>query len=146
MQPLAAPRRRMTDEATALTLARWFDSRLHDSVGFAIRGTRLYGLEVIDAEALDAGEPWAARVSLILEAADALVIADTPGAQCVSEFDAAALVSVAWKAVAESTSCRPGRFARRRRMRLLDVIVGDATVTIVRFEDEPEPFVLASAS
>ena len=58
------------NEEVPVLLVRWFESRLHESVGFFQTGCRLYGLEVIDPEGLATGHPTAARVSFLAEAHD----------------------------------------------------------------------------
>ena len=132
-------------EVLPVQLVRWFEARLHESVGFCLRGCRLYGLEVIDPVGLESGDPLAARVSFIVEAADRESVLREPDAHRVGDFDAAALVSIEWRSVATSRP-RPGEYAPRRRARVVDVLCADVGVTAIRFENDPEYIVLSPAS
>lgn len=134
------------DEMIPVLLVRWFESRLHESVGFCLRGCRLYGLEVIDPDGLQRGDPMAARVSFIAEAEDRESVVAHPEARCVSAFDAAAMVTVEWRPMSAIGLTRPGQFVPRRRARLVELVLDDVGVTIIRFENDPDFIVLASAS
>jgi len=134
------------DEILPVLLVRWFESRLHESVGFCLRGCRLYGLEVIDPEGLDTGDPTAARVSFIAEADDRESVVAHPDSHSVVAFDAAALVTVEWRPMAAHGLTRPGQFTPRRRARVVELVLDDVGVTIIRFENDPDFIVLASAS
>ena len=70
----------MNDTSLPLLLARWFDDRLHDSVGFCLTGCRLYGLELIDDDALRHGEPTAVRAAFLVEGADRETVVRDPSA------------------------------------------------------------------
>lgn len=127
-------------------LVRWFESRLHESVGFCLRGCRLYGLELIDPDALGDGDPMAARVSFIAEADDRESVVAHPDARSAIAFDAAAMVTVEWRPMAASGLTRPGQFVARRRARVVELVLDDVGVTVIRFENDPDYIVLASAS
>ena len=127
-------------------LVRWFESRLHESVGFCLRGCRLYGLELIDPDALGDGDPMAARVSFIAEADDRESVVAHPDARAAIAFDAAAMVTVEWRPMTASGLARPGQFLPRRRARVVELVLDDVGVTVIRFENDPDYIVLASAS
>ena len=127
-------------------LVRWFESRLHESFGFCLRGCRLYGLELIDPDGLGDGDPTAARVSFIAEADDRESVAAHPDARSAIAFDAAAMVTVEWRPMAANGLTRPGQFAPRRRARVVELVLDDVGVTVIRFENDPDYIVLASAS
>jgi len=134
------------DEVLPVLLVRWFESRLHESVGFCLRGCRLYGLELIDPDSLDTNDPMAARVSFIAEADDRESVIGHPDASAAVAFDAAALVTVEWRPMAAAGLTRPGQFSPRRRARVVELVLDDVGVTIIRFENDPDFIVLASAS
>jgi len=139
----------MSDNTSlALLLARWFDARLHDSVGFCLRETRLYGLEVLDVDGLASHDPLAARMSFLAAAADQDALLHHPDAPRAREFDAAALVVVEWRPAVSGRAPRPGDFTARRRARVADVVlVADGEgATVLRFEHDPDFIVLAPAS
>ena len=127
-------------------LVRWFEGRLHESVGFCLRGCRLYGLEVIDPQGLEAGDPMAARVSFLAEADDRQAVVLQPAAREARAFDAAAMVTVEWRSGVTAPLARPGEFAPRRRARVVDLLYDDVAVTVIRFENDADFIVLASAS
>ncbi len=133
-------------EILPVLLVRWFESRLHESVGFCLRGCRLYGLELIDPDGLHTGDPMAARVSFIAEADDREAVVAHPDARSVVAFDAAALVTVEWRPMAATGLTRPGQFSPRRRARVVELVLDDVGVTVIRFENDPDFIVLASAS
>lgn len=132
-------------EVLPVLLVRWFEARLHESVGFCLRGCRLYGLEVIDPDGLEVGDPLAARVSFVVEATDRESVLREPDARRVADFDAAALVSVEWRSVGTARP-RPGEYPPRRRARVVEMLCADVGVTAIRFENDPEFIVLAPAS
>lgn len=134
----------MDDDAIPLLMARWFEARLHDSVGFCLRGCRLYGLELIDPGGLAGDDPGAARVSFIAEADDRVRVLCDPDARRAGDFDAAVLVTVEWRPAAPAQVTRPGEFSGRRRARVVELVAGEAAATVVRFENDPEYVVLAS--
>ena len=136
----------MSDAALSLLLARWFEGRLHDSVGFCFRGCRLYGLELIDAELLEQGDPVAARVSFIAEADNREAVLAHGEAPRALGFDAAALVTVEWRPSIVLRTVRPGEFSGRRRARVVQLVAGDEGATVIRFENDPDFVVLAPAS
>lgn len=131
-----------------LLLARWFDERLHESVGFAVRGCRLYGVELVDEEGLAQGSPTAARSSFLAEASDRMAVLEQPDARRALEFDAVAMVVVEWRPMASVGPARPSEFAPRRRVRTVELVVtaDGAGASVLRFEHEPEYVVLAPAS
>ena len=133
----------MSDTALPLILARWFDERLHESVGFCLDGCRLYGLEVVDTDALVHGASAAARASFLVEAADFDAVSRHPAAAEVLQFDAVALVSLEWRPKTQPLPCRPGEFVGRRRARVVEVMVGHRSATVLRFENDPGFVVLA---
>lgn len=134
------------NEILPVLLVRWFESRLHESVGFCLRGCRLYGLELIDPDGLCDGDPMAARVSFIAEADDRESVVAHPDARSVVAFDAAAMVTVEWRPMAANGLTRPGQFTPRRRARVVELVLDDVGVTVIRFENDPDYIVLASAS
>lgn len=131
-----------------LLLARWFDDRLHDSVGFAVRGCRLYGVELVDREGLEQGDPIAARSCFLAEAADRMSVIEQPDARRALEFDAVAMVVVEWRPVMAAGPARPSEFAPRRRVRVVELVVtaDGSGASVLRFEHEPDYVVLAPAS
>lgn len=133
-------------EIVPVLLVRWFESRLHESVGFCLTGSRLYGLEVIDPDGLEHGDPTAARVSFLAEAADRETVVRHPDARTAAAFDAAAMVTIEWRPVAANGLTRPGQFLPRRRARVVELVLDDVGVTVIRFENDPDYIVLASAS
>ena len=126
-------------------LARWIDSRLHDSVGFALTDHRLYGLEVIDGSSLADGDPLAARMSFIAAAEDQQHLLAHPEAQRVAGFDGAAFVWTEWRTVADGP-LRPGRYPVRRRARMVHLLSREGEALLTRFEHHPDVVVLAQAS
>ena len=132
-------------EHLPVLLARWLEARLHESMGFRLAGSRLYGLELIDPDGLDTDEPAAARVSFLVEAADRELAVAHPDARSAAAFDAAALVTVEWRP-SGGGSVRPGEFVPRRRARVVELWCGHAGATVIRFENDPEFIVLAPAS
>ena len=134
------------DEIVPVLLVRWFESRLHESVGFCLRGCRLYGLEVIDPDGLESGDPMAARVSFLAEADDRESVVRHPDACAAVAFDAAAMVTIEWRPVATSGLTRPAQFMPRRRARVVELLCDEVGVTAIRFENDPDYVVLASAS
>jgi len=133
----------MSDTALPLVLARWFDERLHDSVGFCLAGCRLYGLEVIDREALQHGQPAAVRVAFLAEAPDRDSLLRHPAAMEAMQFDAVALAGMEWRPLPQPLPCRPGEFVGRRRARVVEVMVDHRMATVLRFEADPGFVVLA---
>lgn len=131
-----------------LLLARWFDERLHDSVGFAVRGCRLYGIELVDEQELGLGNPTAARACCLAEATDRQAVLEQPDARRALEFDAVAMVVVEWRPMASTGPARPSEFAPRRRVRVVELVVtaDGGGASVLRFEHEPEFVVLAPAS
>ncbi len=128
-----------------LLLARWFDERLHESVGFCLRNCRLYGVEVIDVRGLEVGEPLAARMSFLAEAGDRESVVAMPEARRALDFDAVAMVVVEWRPSGAATVVRPGEFAPRRRVRVVELILtaDGGGANALRFEHEPDLVVLA---
>lgn len=98
----------------AQRLARWFESRLLDTVVPSGTVTRLYGLEVIDPDGVDTLDPCAVRVVFIAEASDEHDVLALPDARRVLDFDAAATVVPGWYPASPSAT-RPSSFAGRRR-------------------------------
>ena len=143
------PRRGVNDAPhLPLLLARWFDERLHESVGFAVRGCRLYGVELVDQEGLEHGNPIAARACFLAEGVDREAVLEQPDARRALEFDAVAMVVVEWRPMAAAGPARPSEFAPRRRVRSVELVVtaGGGGASVLRFEHEPEFIVLAPAS
>ena len=134
------------NERVPVLLVRWFENRLHESVGFCLRGCRLYGLEVIDPEGLERGDPTAARVSFLAEANDCESVVRHPDARAVAAFDAAAMVTIDWRPVAADGLTRPGQFSPRRRARVVELWFDEVGVTLTRFENDPDYIVFPSAS
>ena len=128
-----------------LLLARWFDERLHESVGFCLRNCRLYGVEVIDVGGPEVGEPLAARMSFLAEAGDREAVVALPEARRALDFDAVAMVVVEWWPSVAAAAVRPGEFAPRRRVRVVELILTAAGggANALRFEHEPDRVVLA---
>lgn len=133
----------MNDTSLPLLLARWLDERLHDSVGFCLTGCRLYGLELIDDVALRHGAPTAVRAAFLVEGADRDEVVRHPSAVEALQFDALAMVSLEWRPTPQPLPCRPGEFVGRRRARVVDVVVGPRSATVLRFEVDPGFVVLA---
>jgi len=134
-----------TTASLPFLLARWLDGRLHDSIGFALTGHRLYGLEVIDPSSLADGEPLAARMSFIAQAADEQSLLADPGSPSVVGFDAAAFAWMEWRTVADGP-LRPGQYPVRRRARIVHVLAREGEAIVTRFEHHPDVVVLAQAS
>ena len=134
------------DENLPILLVRWFERRMHDSVGFCLRGCRLYGLELLDPDGLRSDDPRAARVTFIAEADDREAVVAHHDAPLAVAFDAAALVTVEWRSIAANGLTRPGQFPSRRRARVVELVLDDVGVTVIRFENDPDFIVLASAS
>lgn len=130
-----------------LLLARWFDDRLHESVGFAVRGCRLYGVELVDRDGLEHGDPLAARACFLAEAEDRTSVIEQPEARRALEFDAVAMVVAEWR-LSQAGGTRPHQFAPRRRVRVVELVVteGRGGASVLRFEHEPDCVVLAPAS
>lgn len=136
----------MSDAADLpVLLVRWFEGRLHESVGFCLRGCRLYGLEVIDPQGLEGGDPMAARVSFLAEADDRQAVVLQPAAREARAFDAAAMVTVEWRSGVTAPLARPGS-SRHDGGRVVDLLYDDVAVTVIRFENDADFIVLASAS
>lgn len=133
------------DETLAVLLVRWLEGRLHESVGFCMRGCRLYGLEVIDPHGLQDGDSLAARMSFVAEATDRESVVRHREARAAVDFDAAALVTIEWRPVAANGLTRPGQFAPRQRARVVELVCAGVGVTLVRFENDPDYIVLAPA-
>lgn len=134
-----------TTASLPLLLARWVDARLHDSIGFALTDHRLYGLEVIDAAALEDAEPLAARMSFIAQGVDEQALLADPESPRVVGFDGAAFAWTEWRTVADGP-LRPGQFPVRRRARVVQVLCCEGGATVTRFEHHPDVVVLAQAS
>ena len=105
-------------------LTHWFEVRLDETV--VPRGTfaQLFGLEIVDADGLDAGSPDAVRVYFICEGPDEFSVLAAPGTACVCDFDAAATVEYGWER-RRSTTLRPGQFAGKDRTRTVRVMLND---------------------
>jgi hypothetical protein len=74
--------------ALADRLGRWFEQRLADCPPAPSSALRLYGLEVIDADGLDAGSPTAVRVVYLGDCAhDAVAIVRCSGASSGASVD-----------------------------------------------------------
>lgn len=116
--------------ALPLLLARWFDRRLDDTDTGLFAAPRWYGLEVIDAEALQLARPDAVRAVYLGDSGfDAMISAD--------RFDAVAEVRFRWLLPGRTPS-RPGAWPTRRRARTVEVTMGPHTAGVARFEGEPQ--------
>jgi hypothetical protein len=125
-------------------LARWFEARLQDSLAPPSANVRLYGLEVIDADALDEFGP-AARVSFVAEAGDLSELFELPDAWRVREFDAAAVVTHPWF-MTPQLQAKPGEYPVRRRARVVVVTTRGGSATVTRFDDDPGVVVCSPAA
>lgn len=125
-------------------LASWLDARLHECVGFAVDGARLYGLEIVDVLAVADPGSAAARVSALGAGEDvtALVFGSTGHLACA--FDAAALLVTGWSLLLDGRPPRPGRHLPRRRVRTVVVVTDDGTATAQRSEHDPDNVVAAA--
>ena len=79
----------MNDEELLDHLATWLELRLHETAGWDT-GSRLYGLTVMDPEALGRNADGAARISLLAEG-DVYELLDSPVAIAATVFDAVGL-------------------------------------------------------
>ena len=75
-----------------------------------------------------------------------LCVVAHPDARAAIAFDAAAMVTVEWRPMTASGLARPGQFLPRRRARVVELVLDDVGVTVIRFENDPDYIVLASAS
>ena len=112
-----------------LVLATWFERRLHDTVPFAMNDRRVYGLEVVDPEALELDGPSGARVPFV---------GSNPLPVELLSFDAFATLEYEWREVAPLRPRRPFEFPQRRRARVVAVGMLGSLATVVRFEHQPE--------
>jgi hypothetical protein len=136
----------MNDTATLpLRLALWFEARLQESVSLPTSTVCLYGLELVDEAVLDDPRSIAARVCFLAEAADEMALVDADGAGRVTDFDAGATVAYRWLSPAASP-LRPGSYCGRRRARVVQVHSVAGSATVVRFQDDPDVVVFASAA
>ena len=136
-------------DALALPLAQWFEARLHQTslplMSMPTSTVRLYGLEVIDAEALSRLADDAARAVFLAQAPDLTTLRADPGSMRLLDFDASALVSHPWMSTA-SASTRPGAHAARRRALVVQVTTRSAGATVTRFDDDPAVVVCSPAA
>lgn len=115
----------MRDHAThllAIHLSRWFDARLDEMVPPRGAIVQLFGLEVIDRDAMIELDPLAVRVVFLAEGPDLRSVAGSPGGDAAVVYDAAVTVEYAWVPSGER-SLQPGRFAGRERERSVRLTV-----------------------
>ena len=115
----------MKDHATrllAIHLSRWFDARLDEMLPPRGAVVQLYGLEVIDRDAITELDPSAVRVVFLAEGPDVSSVASSPGGLAATDYDAAVTVEYAWVPSADRTP-RPGCFTGRQRERSVRLMV-----------------------
>lgn len=100
----------------AIRLVQWFEARLDEMMPPRRSVARLYGLEVVDPDGLEAAAPTAVRMVFVGEADDLLGLDELPDAARVDDFDAAATVEFRWAPTPVSMA-RPGDFGGRHRER-----------------------------
>jgi hypothetical protein len=106
----------------AIRLVQWFEARLDEMVPPRSSVARLYGLEVLDPDGLEAAQPTAVRMVFVCEAADLWALDDMVDAARADDFDAAATVEFRW-APSPAVMARPGDFGRRHRERNVRVVL-----------------------
>lgn len=129
----------------ALSLARWFEARLHDAAVAHSPLVRLYGIDLIDPAMLDRLTPDAARPHFVAEAPSIDRLRALPESASVHQHDAIAFVSTRWMATDDRVS-RPGEFGRRRRARVVHVVLDGAVAAVARFDAAEAVVVLSSAA
>lgn len=132
--------------SAALSLARWFEARLHDSVVGHSPLVRLYGIDLVDPALLDRMAPDAARPRFVAEAPSIDRLRRLPEAVGVHDHDAIAFVSTRWMPVDDPRSARPGDFGRRRRARVVHVVLDGVVAAVARFDAADAVVVLSGAA
>lgn len=123
-------------------IARWFEARLAESLEARLVAPRLYGLELIDPDAVEYLGAIAYRVAFLGEHEDAIDVEHRLGERSL-DFDAAALVTSEWAVASDRGVMRPGAYDQRRRARVVTLVCGTGAATALRWEHEPTRVVLA---
>lgn len=119
-QDRIAPVRCPNDEHMLDALAMWFELRMQERVGWR-DGSRLYGLEVLDADALERNGDTAARITFVAEG-DVYELLDGECAALAASFDALGLCCFG-----TATNLRTGERYRSRTV-LVATPQGQSTV------------------
>ena len=121
-------------------LARWFEHRINDSVPFTLSAARLYGLTIVDPEALgeDEHQPGAALASYVTEHADPTRLLRRAGTDLALCHDAVALVATGWVSSLDHELVELAMRAGRRKVRLVIVASDSGLAGVARRFDRPE--------
>lgn len=132
-----------------VTLATCVEDSLHLSLdGFDLSRARLYGISIVDEQAVARNENGALRITFLAEHGDVYELLEAQTSAIVRMFDAAVVLTCGWaapirddEADSEDSATPPSQHPERRRVRLV-VVVSDAGVgSVLRFADAPNDVV-----
>ena len=132
-----------------VTLATCVEDSLHLSLdGFDLSRARLYGISIVDEQAVARIENGALRITFLAEHGDVYELLEAQTSAIVRMFDAAVVLTCGWAAPirddeddSEESATPPSQHPERRRVRLV-VVVSDAGVgSVLRFADAPNDVV-----
>ena len=132
-----------------VTLATCVEDSLHLSLdGFDLSRARLYGISIVDEQAVARNENGALRITFLAEHGDVYELLEAQTSAIVRMFDAAVVLTCGWAAPirddeddSEESATPPSQHPDRRRVRLV-VVVSDAGVgSVLRFADAPNDVV-----
>lgn len=132
-----------------VTLATCVEDSLHLSLdGFDLSRARLYGISIVDEQAVARNENGALRITFLAEHGDVYELLEAQTSAIVRMFDAAVVLTCGWAAPIrddeddeDESATPPSQHPERRRVRLV-VVVGDAGVgSVLRFADTPNDVV-----
>lgn len=132
-----------------VTLATCVEDSLHLSLdGFELSRARLYGISIVDEQAVARNENGAFRITFLAEHGDVYELLEAQTSAIVRMFDAAVVLTCGWAAPIrndedddDESATPPSQHPERRRVRLV-VVVSDAGVgSVLRFADTPQDVV-----
>ena len=132
-----------------VTLATCIEDSLHLSLdGFDLSRARLYGISIVDEQAVARNENGALRITFLAEHGDVYELLEAQTSAIVRMFDAAVVLTCGWAAPIrgdeendDESATPPSQHPERRRVRLV-VVVSDAGVgSVLRFADTPHDVV-----
>jgi hypothetical protein len=152
-QPITDPDRpgRAPDVGDVGALASAVEERIHHMVGsFHLDNARLYGVTVVDADAVrahgeDGDDDSAFRLSAIAEHPDIYELLTEPTSALGRMFDAVAVVTTGWAAPLGpdgEPDGPPSLSPARRRVRLCVVVSDAGTASALRFADDADSVVI----
>ena len=127
-------------------LATCVEDSLHLSLdGFDLSRARLYGISIVDEQAVARNENGALRITFLAEHGDVYELLEAQTSAIVRMFDAAVVLTCGWAAPIrndeedeDELATPPSQHPERRRVRLVVVVCDDGVASVLRFADTPD--------